>query len=114
MPITSDMNTFIARAGGKVDVETQTLQEDHTLDKFIDKLEELCECKGQGYVKALDYIVELKKQHTLCWDKMWKLKEQLDIANEHCEQWGYKWDEKEEVYVNEDDEPLTQAEIDSL
>mgnify|MGYP003656151812 CR=1 FL=1 len=32
-----------------------------------------------------------------------KLKQQLETANQYCEQWGYKWDEKEEVYVNEDD-----------
>jgi cell division protein FtsB len=55
---------------------------------------------------------KLKKEHDLCWNKMWKLKEQLDAADGYCEQWGYKWDEEEEVYVNEDDD-LTDTEDES-
>jgi len=38
------------------------LSEDHTQDQFFDKLEELCDCKGEGYIKALEKIVEMKKQ----------------------------------------------------
>ena len=129
MPITTNFDTFVERAGGycpwlnDIDEEDH-LPEDHTLDMFIDKLEELCLCKGEGYQTALEHICEFKNenkklkkqneelkkqnkkleiQHTYGWNLMWKLKEQLDIANEYCEQWGYKWDEKEEVYVNEDD-----------
>ena len=37
-------------------------------------------------------------------DEIKKLKEQLETANQYCEQWGYKWNEEEEVYVNEDDQ----------
>jgi len=46
---------------------------------------------------------KLKKEHDLCWNKMWKLKEQLDCANECCGWFGYKWDSKWRVYWNEDD-----------
>ncbi len=64
MPITTDINTFITRAGGNPEPQPT--------------------------------IAELMNQ-------LKKVKQQLDIANQYCEHWGYKWDEKEEVYVMEDD-----------
>ena len=39
------------------------LPEEHSLDDFIDKLEELCDCKGMGWIQALESIVRLKKEN---------------------------------------------------
>ena len=56
-------------------------------------------------MNALDWIqYEGNYQHNLLKKENEKLKQQLEIANEYCEQWGYHWDEEEEVYRNEEDE----------
>jgi seryl-tRNA synthetase len=38
------------------------LSEEHSLEDFIDKLEELCDCKGMGSIETLESIVRLKKE----------------------------------------------------
>ena len=30
-------------------------------DAFVDKLEELCDCEGQGYIKCLEEVKQLKQ-----------------------------------------------------
>jgi len=50
----------------KAHFETQPiLPEDHTQDQFIDKLEELCGCKGEGYIKALENIFQMKVENDM-------------------------------------------------
>ncbi len=60
-------------------------------------------CFGVFKLLENEEIIELKKQPPVAVGRGGKLKSQLDIANKNCGQGGYKWDEKEELYVNEDD-----------
>ena len=127
-----------------------------TIDEFLDNLEEIFECKGEGYIKCLQKIKDLKGRENILFneifdlkdeneelkeeiekqvcldDLFWnvseslkeyiddypthkegeiydaieklkkeneKLKRQLDNANDICGSRGYKWNEKDEVYV---------------
>ena len=77
-----------------------------TIDQFIDNLEEIYECKGEGYIKCLQKIKDEKGRENTLWYEIEKLKKENEklkrhvlIANEYCESRGYKWDEKDEVYV---------------
>jgi len=84
-----------------------------TIDEFLDNLEEILECKGEGYIKCLQKIKDLKGRENILFNEIFdlkdeneelkkeneKLKKQLDNANDICGSRGYKWDEKDEVYV---------------
>ena len=77
-----------------MDVSTQILPEEHTLDNFIDKLEELCDCKGQGYIPALEVIQQLKQENKKL---QWKVKSLLPYFQEHRERTG----QNDAVFENE-------------
>ena len=84
-----------------------------TIDEFLDNLEEIFECKGEGYIKCLQKIKDEKGRENTLFNEIFdlkdeneelkkeneKLKRQLFIANEYCGSRGYKWNEKDEVYV---------------
>lgn len=43
--------------------QKNTMSNTMDYDAFVDKLEELCNCKGQGYIKCLEYVKQLKQDN---------------------------------------------------
>jgi hypothetical protein len=79
----NNFDTFVERAGGycpwvneiEEQLEEKQITDKDILDKFIDYLEELCGCKGEGYQCVFECILEWKENE--------KLKEQIKkIVNE--------------------------------
>ncbi len=91
MPTTTNFETFVERAGGYCpwlnDVEEANLQEDNTLDMFIDKLEEICGCKGEGCQTIFEYIWDFKNEN----EKLKKENEKLKKDNKQFEEKQQTW-----------------------
>jgi hypothetical protein len=86
MPITTSMNTFIARA-------SMPLNEDHTLEQFFDALEDTCNVpRGTGYIKCLEEIQKLKDKLKWTQDTLEHSRKHVGILQEEKEELTNKWD----------------------
>ena len=71
-------------------------------DAFVDKLEELCDCEGQGYIKCLEHVKQLKAENEELKEEHQDLLEDIESHPDYDDHWDMKNEEYNNVVSGKD------------